>query len=176
MSIAPQFKKAFERADDLLRNTMQSASANLARKLQEELSANANNMDSGVPLEDAFRHELAPLIDPYRLDVGHIVDKESFSCGDCDVVIVDPRRAPLLKLPSAPGSRRKHLPFESVYGIIEVKQTLTLGALDSERRLRADPRGSLWEACTKAFAFKQLSRDRPGGLVWGTPRARTSTN
>ena len=102
-----EFKKPFNQADDLLRSTLRAASASLARKLQEELHANANNMDSGIPLEDAFRHQLAQLIDPYCLDVGHVVDKDGFTCGECDVVIVDPRRIPLLKYPSAPWFSKK---------------------------------------------------------------------
>jgi hypothetical protein len=163
------FKKPFHQADDLLRMTLRSASEALSLRLKQELHANTNNMDSGVPLEDAFRHQLEQLIEPYRLDVGHVVDKHGFTCGDCDAVIVDPRRVPMLKGSSAPGSRRKHLPFESVYGIVEVKQTLTIGALNPEMT-RVEPRGTLWDACTKAFAFKQLQRDGPKGVVWGSNR------
>jgi hypothetical protein len=166
------FKKPLPQSDDLLRNQMRTVSQVLAERLKEEIAANAHNMDSGLPLEDAFRHELGQLLHPYVLDSGHVVDKDGYTCGDCDVVVADQRRGPLLKRPSSPGSRRKHLPFESVYGIVEVKQTLTLGNFDTTKR-HLQLKGSLWDACCKAFALKQLKRDRPKGASWESDRPIT---
>jgi hypothetical protein len=135
---------------------------------EAETGANQSNMDSGLPLEDFFRFELSALLRPYEAAPGHVVDSDGDTCGDCDVVIADPRIAPMLHRPTAPDSRRRHFAAESTYGIIEVKQNLTLGALDESRALKDEPKGSLWDACQKVFAYKQLTRAEPKQVRWGS--------
>jgi hypothetical protein len=161
------FKKPAENLDDLLRNGFRAMSKRLRTQLDEERSANQHNMESGLPLEDSFRQEFGSMFEePYGVDAGKIIDHACDTCGDCDFVLFDRGLAPLLKRPAAAGSRRKFFAFETTYGIIEVKQTLTLGAV-KDGKLKLEPTGSLWDACTKVFAYKQLQRRNPGPLTWG---------
>jgi hypothetical protein len=161
------FKTRAENVDDLLRDGFRAMSQRLQTQLQQERAANQHNMESGSPLEDFFRHEFGAMFEePYGIDAGKIADQAGNTCGDCDFVLFDRRLAPLLKRPSAPGSRRKFFAFETTYGVIEVKQSLTLGATE-DGRLKPEPRGSLWDGCAKVFAYKQLERASPGPLKWG---------
>lgn len=161
------YKTPAGNVDNLFRSGFRTMSTVLQARQQEELAANQYNMESGLPLEDAFRAEFGSLFEePYGVDAGKIVDGNGDTCGDCDFVIFDQRLAPLLKRPAAPGSRRKVFAFETTYGVIEVKQTLTTGAVDSGR-LKDSPEGSLWKACSKVFAYKQLERKLSTQLQWG---------
>ena len=116
-------------------------------------------MESGLPLEDYFRQEFGKFIpEQFSVTAGKIIDRDHFTCGDCDFVLYDRRYAPFVKFPATQQSRRKLIAFETTYGIIEVKQNLTLGAIENGI-LKDDPVGSLYDACKKIFAYKELSRD-----------------
>ena len=144
---------------NIFRNAFLETSAFLKTKLLYEKQANQYNLESGIPLEDYFRQEFGRFIpDFYSVDTGKIIDRENCTCGDCDFVIHDRRYAPFMKFPSTQHSRRKLLAFETTYGIIEVKQKLTLGAI-KDGTVKAKPSGSLYDACAKIFAYKELSRD-----------------
>jgi len=144
---------------NIFRNAFFEVSAFLQTKLQYEKQANLYNMESGVPLEDYFRQEFGRFIpDHFTVTSGKVIDREQYTCGDCDFIIYDKRYAPFVKFPSTQDSRRKLIAFETTYGIVEVKQKLTLGAV-KDKKLIANPSGYLYNACTKAFAYKELSRE-----------------
>lgn len=165
---SPPFKRRLRAAPNLFREALREVSASLAKTYKAEKKLNQNNFESGLPVEDYFREALAKLLDdPYGVDVGHVVDREHYTCGECDCVIYDKRLSPVLRPPATSKTRRKHLAFEATYGIIEVKQTLTLGATKSGK-LVDKPKGSLWEACRKIFAYKELRRELRSMIRWGT--------
>ncbi len=143
---------------NIFRHAFFETSAFLQTKLQYEKLANQHNMESGVPLEDYFRQEFGRFIpDRFTVTAGRVIDREHHTCGDCDFVIYDRRFAPFVRFPATQHSRRKLVAFETTYGIIEVKQKLTLGAI-RDGELVEKPTGSLYHACTKMFAYKELSR------------------
>jgi hypothetical protein len=166
--VARVFKKPATGTSNFLRERCTKITERLLSEHASRLRTRQNNLDSGIPLEELFRRELAALVNPYVVDVGRVVDKEGFTAGECDVVLLDPRLSPLLLPGPTEDSRHKWFAFEATYGIVEVKQTLTLGALDADQRLIDEPKGSLFEACAKIFAYKQLSRTLNAQLIWGT--------
>jgi hypothetical protein len=162
MNTPGSFKKSAVSSDSFLRARLQLVQRRLEAEYHAHVSTRQANFDSGLPLEDVFRAELAELLRPFVVDVGSVVDRAGNTPGEGDVVILEPRLSPLLLAAPTPFSRKKWFTFESTYGIVEVKQTLTLGASDLAGNLVATPSGSLWQACTKIFGFKQLEReDRP---------------
>lgn len=164
----PQFKSKSDNLIGLTRDTFRDKSAALWRQFESERRANQHNMESGIPIEDFFRQEFGAMLhEPYSVGHGKIVDHHQYTCGDCDFIIYDRRLAPLLRPPATPSSRRKFFAFETTYGIIEIKSTLTLGASEGGS-LRAKPSGTLWDACKKIFAYKELHRDPPRRIVTGT--------
>lgn len=164
----PPFKRQLDAAPNLFREALRDVSDGLVRRYASEKKVNQNNFESGLPVEDYFREELSKLLDdPYGVDVGHVVDRNHYTCGECDCVIYDKRLSPILRPPATAKTRRKHLAFEATYGVIEVKQTLTLGAVEGGK-LVEEPKGSLWDACRKVFAYKELSREQRGMIQWGT--------
>lgn len=165
--IAPRFKRKGDNLIDLTRDTFRDKSTALWQRFESERRANQYNLESGIPLEDFFRQEFGAMLhEPYSVGNGKIVDHEQYSCGDCDFIIYNKQLAPLLRPPATPDSRRKFFAYETTYGIIEVKSTLTLGALDGGT-LRSNPKGTLWDACEKIFAYKELRRQPSQGVRWG---------
>lgn len=154
----PMFKKKAGHLSYLTRDVFRLRTTRLMAQLTSEIGANNHSMESGLPLEDFFRAEMAKALwDPFELSAGQIVDGDGYTCGDCDCVIVNRHMAAVLRPPATPSSRRQHLSNDTTYGIIEVKQTLTLGATDGDT-LIAKPRGSLYDACQKIAAYKELNR------------------
>lgn len=134
----------------------------MASKLEFEKSANYSNLDSGIPLEDYFRESFSQFIPKqYSTDCATIVDRESYSCGDCDFIVYDDMKNIFIKHPSTENSRRKFIFHESTYGIIEVKQKLTLGkkTTGKSKRKQKYTGGTLHKAQEKLFAYKQLDRE-----------------
>ncbi len=163
------FKTQADSLANLARDNFRAKSKRLLLQFEHEKQANTSNLESGIPLEDFFRTEFGELLHaPYEAGVGKIVDHHGNTCGECDFVIYNKRLAPLLKPPATANSRRRFFAFETTYGIVEVKQTLTLGACNtSSGALKDRPDGTLWDACTKVFSYKQLHRDLPHPIQWG---------
>ena len=146
---------------NLLRDSLLELSEFLKTKVKFEKQANQNNFDSGIPIEDFFRDTIQKVIPPkYSITSGTIIDRNNNTCGDCDVVFYDSFSYPNLKLPSTDNSRRKFLSFESIYGIIEIKQSLNLGALTSNGKLKDNTKTNLVVACEKIAQFKALERKK----------------
>jgi hypothetical protein len=100
-------------------------------RVAEERAANLDNYDSGLGVEEVFRAELQELLPRrYRITTGVVTDRRGHTAGHCDAVIFNDTWFPEIKAPIVDGSRRPHLPIEGVYGIIEVKQSLSEAALD----------------------------------------------
>jgi hypothetical protein len=97
-----------------------------------ERGMNINNFDSGPGVEDIFREELRRLLpDRYSVRPGVISNSDGFNAGDCDVVIFNHIWFPSVKAGAGPESRRFHYPVEGVYGVLEVKQSLSSVTLDA---------------------------------------------
>ncbi len=153
------YKKKQDKINHLFRGAFLETSEFLKTKLRFQNEASLYNMDAGIPLEEYFRQEFGQFIPEYfAVDAGTIIDSESYTCGDCDFVIYDKRYMPFIKFPATKFSRHKYIAFETTYGVIEVKKRLTLGATQNGS-LKEKPSGSLYEACTKLFAYKELSRE-----------------
>jgi len=163
---SPRYKKKHDNINDVFRNSFSETSAFLRAKCSHEEKAAHYNMDVGIPIEEYFRSEFGKYVPPpFVVDCGTVVDRDSYSAGECDFVVFDPQLTPFLKFPPTSQSRSKFLPVECTYGIVEIKKTLTLG-----RRLRNKSKtgrthdgGTLFQACEKLFAYKELAR--PSCLV-----------
>jgi len=156
------YKRKVDAIEDLFRDSFRELSMLMGSKLEFEKSANHSNLDSGIPLEDYFREEFSKFIpSKYSVCNATIVDKENYTCGDCDFVIYDDKKSVFIKRPSTENSRRKFLFHESTYGIIEVKQKLTLGTKRiTKSKIKSKYKdGSLHKAMEKLFSYKQLVRE-----------------
>lgn len=156
------YKKRIPHFEDLFRDSFRELSMLMSSKLEFEKSANNTNLDSGIPLEDYFRVEFSKFIpNKYSVDSATIVDKDSYTCGDCDFIIYDDQKSVFIKRPSTKNSRRKFLFHEATYGIIEVKQKLTLGKRRSNKTNKSPhfQSGTLHKALEKLFSYKQLNRE-----------------
>jgi hypothetical protein len=100
-------------------------------RIEYEKQFNEQNFDSGWTVEEIIRQELGRLL-PRRYSVyaGSISDSKGFTAGDCDVIVFNDLWFPVIKSGPTPQSRKTYLPIEGVYSVLEVKQTLTLKALD----------------------------------------------
>lgn len=134
-----------------LRNTLlqtcRSVEARIIAEADIEKKFNIDNYDSGLGVEDIAKQELQKLL-PGRYEImpGVVIDGNGHTCGECDLVIVNKFWIPSLKYGATDKSRRLHIPVESVYSVIEVKQTLTEDSLD--------------KAMEKIVQYKSLERPR----------------
>jgi len=100
-------------------------------RVAEEREANIDNFDSGVGVEEIFRDELEQLLPKrYQVTTGIVSDRHGYTAGHCDAVIFNEMWFPAIKAGATPQSRRRHIPIEGVYGVIEVKQSLSVKTLD----------------------------------------------
>ena len=87
--------------------------------------------DSGPATEDIVRESFRSLLPSrYHVTAGTIVDSSGRTSGDMDVVIFNSHWFPEVHAAATTGTRRRLLPFEGVYAVGEVKQTLTIKSLD----------------------------------------------
>lgn len=144
----------------LLTESLEENSNLLDLKLEYEIKTSANNFESGLPLEDFFRDIMRKLLpNRFAIDSGYIIDSYGNTCGECDVVIYDSVYAAILRNPTTEFSRKKYIPFDAVYAIIEVKQSLEIGILDERGNIKDKPTGSLADIISKCSKFKSLSRN-----------------
>lgn len=134
-----------------LRNTLLQTCRRLEARIISESATerkfNIDNYDSGSGIEDIVREQFQILLPSrYSLAPGVIIDRNGTTCGECDIAIVNRAWVPLLKYGATDDSRRIHIPVESVYSIVEVKQTLNEDALD--------------DAMEKIVTYKRLERAR----------------
>ncbi len=126
----------------------------LAAQSERTLAFDAFN--SGTPIETELREALRELL-PTRYEAmsGTVVDARGLTSGDMDIVIFNAHWFPKVHASATTGNKRIILPFEGVYAIGEVKQTLTEKSLD--------------EAMEKLVTCHRLSRA-------STPRSRMTEN
>jgi hypothetical protein len=121
--------------NDFIRNLRQTCAAIQQRiTLEAAYHADSSNygFQSGVPIEQVVTRELTNLLpDRYTASKGEVVDATGSTAGECDIVIHDSHWTPFVKPPPVPNSDSKLIPVESVYAIIEVKKTVTMGELDN---------------------------------------------
>jgi hypothetical protein len=112
--------------------------------------------DSGVPIEQLLREVIEQLLPTrYETTAGTVVDACGFTAGEMDLVVFNPHWFPQVHASSSERGTKKLLPFEGVYAVGEVKQTLTERSLD--------------EAMEKLVACHRLARS-------STPRSRITEN
>jgi len=99
---------------------------------QYERSMAIDAFDSGTGLEDIIREELSNVC-PHRYSVkaGTIDDRNGRTAGDFEVAIINDIWFPTIKAGATSASRKVHFPIESVYAVLEVKQTLNYNTLDA---------------------------------------------
>lgn len=126
----------------------------LAARSERNLAFDAFN--SGTPVEDLLREAIKEVLPTrYEATGGTVVDARGFTSGDMDIVIFNSHWFPQVHAAATAGGKRKFLPFEGVYAVGEVKQTLTDKSLD--------------DAMEKIVACHRLKRA-------STPRSRITEN
>lgn len=107
----------------------------ILNRVAYEKQFNEQNFDSGWVLEEIIREALRELLPKrYSVRAGSISDSKGYTAGDCDVAIFNDLWFPAVKSGPTADSRRVYLPIEGVYGVLEVKQTLTLRTLEEAMR------------------------------------------
>jgi hypothetical protein len=101
----------------------------LRARAESQLSVDA--FDSGLAVEDLVRETLRSLLPArYQVTAGSVVDSSGHTAGDVDVVVFNSHWFPEVLAPATATTRRKLLPYEGVYAVGEIKQTLTKKSLD----------------------------------------------
>jgi hypothetical protein len=100
-----------------------------------------HNFELGLPLENSLKHFFRPYFPSrYGFSTGYIVDDEDTVSNQTDWIIYDSYNfSPLLA--NVHGSEgAEWFPFDSVYGCVEVKRTLTESALEEAIKQIANTR------------------------------------
>jgi hypothetical protein len=104
----------------------------ILHRANNEKEFNIDNFDSGLGIEDIVRDSIRELLpDRYAVDRGVLSDSRGYTSGDCDIVVSNHIWFPAIKEGATPQSRRKILPVEAAYSVIEVKQSLSADSLDA---------------------------------------------
>ena len=104
-------------------------------RARQEQDTSIDTFDSGWTLEDVFRDELRKLLpNRYGVHTGVLSDRVGRTAGHCDVLISNDLWFPILKAGAGQTSRDLYFPVESVYAVLEVKQTLGYQTLDQAAR------------------------------------------
>ncbi len=90
-----------------------------------------HNFSPGLRFEAHVRDTVRRILPQrYTVSAGEIQDDEGMTAGDCDIVIHDHQWYPTIKHRVADDDRHQIISAESVYGVLEVKTTLTPDTLD----------------------------------------------
>jgi hypothetical protein len=107
------------------------AEEKLLQGLRHEKKFVIDNFDSGLPFESLVRDELKHLLPRrYTVTSGLVLDRHGKTAGNCDVVVFDDRWFSPVKYPASKDAGKPYIPIEGVYGVGEVKQTLSSAELD----------------------------------------------
>ena len=111
--------------------TCQAIQSRIVSEGEIERRFNIDNFDSGPGVEDLVRRELSQLLPSrYSVDAGVVNDQYGRTSGDHEILIRNRLWAPAIKVGATPDSRRFHYPVESIYSVIEIKQTVGFQELD----------------------------------------------
>ena len=115
-----------------MRLTCQAAQSRIVLEADIERKFTVYGFDSGYGLEDFVRQALSELLPTrYSVDAGIVNDRNGQTAYDCDVLIRNSMWAPAIKVGATPSSRRYfHFAIESIYSVIELKQTIGFSELD----------------------------------------------
>lgn len=115
---------------DAFRRRCRTIEEMILLRAQHEREWNIDNYDSGLGVEGILRDELGQVL-PARRQVGAgvISDGHGYTAGHCDLVIHNELWFPTLKEATANGERRVYYPVDGLYGVAEVKQTLSEATL-----------------------------------------------
>lgn len=107
------------------------AEARLLQGLLREKTLAIDNFDSGLPFEGLVREEFKRLL-PLRYGVtsGLVVDSLGKTAGGCDLIVFNDTWFSPVKSPATKDSGKPYIPVEGVYGVGEIKQTLSSASLD----------------------------------------------
>jgi len=90
-----------------------------------------HSFELGVPLENALKNWFAPYFPKrYGFGSGYMVDKNEKVSNQCDWIIYDPIFFNPLIHKASQIDNVEFFPFDSVYGCVEVKRTLSADTLD----------------------------------------------
>lgn len=124
-------RDAVDTLEDIFYKRCMHVEALIMSRSKHEQELNIDNFDSGIGIEDIIRDEFSKLLPKrYLVTKGVINDRNGLTSGDSDLVIFNELWFPYLKHGATMESRRFHFPIEGVYAVGEIKQTLTLDALD----------------------------------------------
>lgn len=97
-----------------------------------ERNSSIDTFDSGLATEDIIRDSIQSILPSrYHVTSGTVVDASGLTAGDMDIVIFNSHWFPEIHAAATAKTRKKLLPFEGVYAVGEVKQTLTQKSLDA---------------------------------------------
>ncbi|MFH1121457.1 MAG: DUF6602 domain-containing protein [Bacteroidota bacterium] len=89
-----------------------------------------HNFELGVPLENALKNWFVPYFPKrYAFGSGYMVDKNEKQSNQCDWIIFDPIHFNPLIHKAALTDNVEYYPFDSVYGCVEIKRTLSIKTL-----------------------------------------------
>lgn len=94
----------------------------------QESQFNIDNYDSGLGVQQFIKKEFEKLLpNRYAVDSGVVNDRNGRTAGDCDILVYNKYWFPIIK---SSESKRKHFPIESLYSIIEIKESLDYNTFD----------------------------------------------
>jgi hypothetical protein len=98
---------------------------------QAERFTSIDAFDSGPATEDIVRDSIRSILPSrYHVTSGTVVDASGLTAGDMDIVVFNSHWFPEVHAAATAGTKRKLLPFEGVYAVGEIKQTLSQKSLD----------------------------------------------
>ena len=112
--------------------TCRATQRRIVLEAEIEREFNIYGYDSGYGLEDFVRRAFSELLPTrYSVDAGIVNDSKGKTAYDCDVLIRNGMWAPAIKLGATHSSRCYfHFAIESIYSVIELKQTIDFDQLD----------------------------------------------
>lgn len=126
-----QPRDASRTLSDAFEKECQGAEERIIQGLQYERMLSIDNFDSGLPFEGLVRRELIRLMPSrYHVGSGLILDRDGRTAGKCDVVIFNGVWFPPIKSPVSTDAGQTYFPIEGVYGVGEIKQTISSSSLD----------------------------------------------
>jgi len=121
-------EKAMETLSEAFLKRCQHIEQKINLLSSQERQYNIDNYDSGLGVQGIIRKEIEKLLPKrYTVNSGVVDDRNGRTAGDCDILIYNSQWFPIIKYSE---SERSHFPIESLYSIIEIKETLDYATFD----------------------------------------------